>query len=82
MSVKKDMIGYMYEDITSIKRTRSDVSQGSNYIIPEAFSLHLDVMLKKRISILQYNLFLRRNGFILKDYTIYKPTKKGVLFCA
>eukprot|EP00957_Ditylum_brightwellii_P130507 9956162-Ditylum_brightwellii.AAC.1 len=76
------MIGYMYEEMTSIERTRSDVSQGIFYIIPEAFSLHLDVMFKDRISILQYNLFLRRNGFMLKDCTIYKPTKKDILFCA
>eukprot|EP00957_Ditylum_brightwellii_P183811 14001138-Ditylum_brightwellii.AAC.1 len=57
---KKDMIGYMYEEITSIERTRSDVTQGNFYITPEAFSLHLDVMLKDGITILQYNLFLRK----------------------
>eukprot|EP00957_Ditylum_brightwellii_P143335 10919796-Ditylum_brightwellii.AAC.1 len=76
--VKKDVFGYIYEEIISIERTRSDVTQGTFHIIPEAFSLHLDVMLKDGIPILQYNLFLRRNGFMLKDYTIYQPS----LFCA
>eukprot|EP00957_Ditylum_brightwellii_P127530 9725414-Ditylum_brightwellii.AAC.1 len=74
MFVKKDVIGYMYEEITSIERTRIDVTPGTFYIIPEAFSLCLDVISKDGILILQYNSFLRRNGFMLKDYTIYKPT--------
>eukprot|EP00957_Ditylum_brightwellii_P118006 9000584-Ditylum_brightwellii.AAC.1 len=65
-----------------MERTGSDVTQGIFYIIPEAFRLYLDVMLKDEIPILQFNLFLKRNGFMLKDHTIYLPTKKGVLFCA
>eukprot|EP00957_Ditylum_brightwellii_P013714 1034027-Ditylum_brightwellii.AAC.1 len=65
--VKKDLNDYMYEEITIIERTRSDVTQGTFYIIPEAFSLYLDAMLKDDIPILQYNSFLKRNGLMLKD---------------
>eukprot|EP00957_Ditylum_brightwellii_P207335 15352505-Ditylum_brightwellii.AAC.1 len=51
--VKKDLNGYIYEEITSIERTRSNITQGTFYVLPEAFSAHLDVMLKDGKPILQ-----------------------------
>jgi hypothetical protein len=79
--VGKKYCGFIYEEITSIENMRSNVTEGTYYMLTEDFSAHLDVMLKNDgMSIMAYNCFLKRNGLMLDNYTIYQPTKEGVLF--